>query len=514
MFFRSSALFICTLILVSMLLTPQAASAGNRTPPDLLTATPLSETSIRLEWRDRSRQESGFVIERATLHHDYQIIGEVAANTTSFVDTTVSKGSLNLYRVRLANGTTPSPWIYATTTGTLEAKTSVQFAVKTIKGTDGNDTITVEQTASALKVTINGKTSTPALNISEIAVYGQKGNDTITIKPNVTLQARVYGGPGSDTINAKGAGKAWIITVGGGQDTATGNGVNTSYWADQANVDTINASDSERAAYRVHHITEFYQPWPDKPNQYVSKELNGQSWPDRGYYGTNYVQRFPNHSLWGAGPVMFDVQQGMAQDCPLTSYFQSFAVHYPDLLQEMAVDLGDGTYAVLYESFTNPKYIRVDGDFDPTGTSELPPSGNQWWPIIEKVVYGFKLAYPESSVARDKTILRDVSEATFYTMMSQALADNNIVQAGRHGTSTVYEGIRLVPSYHEYSIVQIYNDAQGVAHYVLRNPYGSHYYYSSGSRDPQNGLLTMTYDQLKANFSHVYVTSYNSLFDQ
>ena len=67
--------------------------------PASLVATPASGTRINLSWVDASGNETGFRIERATNGVNFTQIATVAANVTSYADTTVTAGKTYTYRV-------------------------------------------------------------------------------------------------------------------------------------------------------------------------------------------------------------------------------------------------------------------------------------------------------------------------------------------------------------------------------------------------------------------------------
>ena len=101
-----------------------------------------------------------------------------------------------------------------------------------VGGTLGDDTIVIQAgtTAASISVTINGiargqfLVANGGVLIGRIIVYGNAGNDTITVNANVGAIATViYGGDGNDTLSG-GAGSAFI-DGGAGNDaiTAAGN---------------------------------------------------------------------------------------------------------------------------------------------------------------------------------------------------------------------------------------------------------------------------------------------------
>jgi PA14 domain len=81
---------------------------GDATPtaPGTLTATPLSASTIKLAWVDRSTNETGFLIERASdvnFNTGRTAFG-VGPNTTAFTDTSAAPGSTYYYRMCAMNG--------------------------------------------------------------------------------------------------------------------------------------------------------------------------------------------------------------------------------------------------------------------------------------------------------------------------------------------------------------------------------------------------------------------------
>mgnify|MGYP000856154755 CR=1 FL=1 len=83
-----------TLTALSSVLTPPNA-------PLNLTATPASWRQIDLSWTDNSANEAGFVVERSlSAGGPFVAVGNVAANITSFADTTCAELTTYYYRVR------------------------------------------------------------------------------------------------------------------------------------------------------------------------------------------------------------------------------------------------------------------------------------------------------------------------------------------------------------------------------------------------------------------------------
>src|SRR5206468_3855473 len=93
-----------------------------------------------------------------------------------------------------------------------------------------------------------------------------------------------------------------------------------------------------------------------------------------------------------------DINQGSVGDCYFLSTLQSLAFSQPGRLEEMAVDLGDGTYAVQFKRAGVTSFVRVDGDL-PTGgwnglayAHPLTTGSAIWAPLMEKAYAYFRSA--------------------------------------------------------------------------------------------------------------------------
>jgi len=73
-------------------------------PPLNLTAEAASAFSVELSWKDNSNNETYFVIERKTGDGDFTQVDTVAANVTSYNDSSVSPNTAYTYRVKAKNG--------------------------------------------------------------------------------------------------------------------------------------------------------------------------------------------------------------------------------------------------------------------------------------------------------------------------------------------------------------------------------------------------------------------------
>jgi len=82
--------------------------------PDQLTASLLTPTGIRLNWRDNSSDERGFLIEKKTgpcaSESDWRQIAVTGINTTTYTDNDVLSAATYSYRLRAYSGYAHSPY--------------------------------------------------------------------------------------------------------------------------------------------------------------------------------------------------------------------------------------------------------------------------------------------------------------------------------------------------------------------------------------------------------------------
>jgi hypothetical protein len=418
--------------------------------------------------------------------------------------------------------TTPSSPATPTTTDPTPAAVTVQHLVSfnalVIDGNSTTNSIFVSQSGQTLTVQDPSGSRSFTGTFGNVVVHAGSSNETITIDSSVNITTLLYGGAGNDTINAYGTGKATIVSIGGGADILRGNGVNTSYWADTS--DTVNASAAEISAGRVHTISAFYQPWTTNtsdPN-YISLQLNGQTLREPSDLTDPVV--LSNHSLWGTGPVQTDVNQGQTADCYYLSDLLSLSQQQPDKLREMAVDLGDGTYAVEFQRNGVQTYVRVDGELPGSGggldMARPGPTGDLWAPIMEKAYSYFRSAansynslnYGWTGTAFSDLGLINTSIGTtgqtadqLYNQFSTALAAGKAITLS---TNTTIVGNAPLIASHAYSLYAVTHDSSGNVVFELRNPWG--YDGAGNDSNPSDGIVSLTLAQLQANLPYGSVT--------
>jgi hypothetical protein len=98
-----------------------------------------------------------------------------------------------------------------------------QFAL-IVQGTQGNDQIQITSDGSNVRVQISGSgvsyDHSFAEPISRIEIYGQSGDDSITVDQNVTIPAFIFSGNGNNVITAGGGPS--VVVGGAGNNILTG----------------------------------------------------------------------------------------------------------------------------------------------------------------------------------------------------------------------------------------------------------------------------------------------------
>lgn len=395
-----------------------------------------------------------------------------------------------------------------------------------ITGTPGDDTINVTQSGNTFTINNNGGAEMITGSFGALAIHAGSGGSTITVNPSVKIDTFVYGGAGKDIINNDATGSTagaynTVVTIGGGSDTVSGNGVSTYFWVDSS--DTVNATVADIAGGRVQTVSAFYQPWSTDPNNanYVPLQLLGQNLKDPTDSGVE--QTVPGTSLWGAGPALNDVRQGQLGDCFLMASLDSLAFSEPARLYQIAVDLGDGTYAVRFVRSGVVSYVRVDADLSSLQAA-VSSSGGMWVPVIEKAYAYYRTGantyasldtgwmyatLQDLGCAASNILIPSPASETAQTDSALAATIESGLAAG-HGLSigtpaTILDGAPLIAS-HAYAVLGVYYDSAAASWEIqLRNPWG--FDGAGNDGNPNDGIVTISFAQLTAN-SSVIVSGY------
>lgn len=484
--------------------------------PAQFTADAVARSQVNLAWQDRANNESGYRIERLT-GGAWSVLAELPANTERYSDTGLPTGSSWQYRV-IAVGTTGATSSASASVTTLASDPAVtsrivsrfSFDEMIISGTAANDAIRIDQSGDTILVFDHDVPVTlPGAAAEHILVRAGPGDDVVVVTANVQLPVTIYGDDGDDVLTAHGHGKNTLVAIGHGHDRLTGNGIDTSYWADGPETDAIVASPAEVDAGRVHQIRRFAQPrvmgedaspfYDPRHAKYRNKVLEGGDWPDGFLFNSPFHIRLHDHALWGITPSLLDVNQGFHQNCPTTSFFQHLVDHNAGRVQELLVDLGDNTFAAHCTALAPGLYTRVDGHVVPGTAAELGPAATQWWLIAEKI-YSWGLGLGHPVVVDEEWLISTVDDTeTVFANIRDALARDAII---RCYSPTAPRGGVWTAANHSHSIHEAYRAANGTPMLILRNPYGVHYQYDFGPVDPAVGMMRLSVDQFRAIFTY------------
>jgi len=331
--------------------------------------------------------------------------------------------------------------------------------------------VSVTQSGSTLSITADGQTTTQPAPAAGLFIYTRGGTDGITVDKTVTVPTTVE-------------------TIDGAIDHIASGTTDVTVWDDSTDIFTGEGN--------VHSVNSFAGG--------VSK-ATGASLKDPSDSGT--VMQV-SASLWGTGPVVGDVNQGDSGDCYFLSSLAAFATEKPGMLEQSAVDMGDGTYTVEYMSNNKPEFVRVSNDLPTNGngsyTFARPGStGSIWAAIMEKAYAYFRSGantyasissgwmgdvYTALGVNNDFFYVNSLNQSSLYSRLSADLASGKAVTLGTFSSAPELVGG------HAYTLISCSVNASGVTSYVVRNPWGI----SGDKLEDSQGYATLTYAQMVANF--------------
>ena len=485
--------------------------------PTGLAASNVTTSQITLAWGNVGG-ETAFKVYRSTDGTTFSVIATLGTNVLTYTNTGLNASTKYYYKVGASNagGEADSAAIAATTSAavssgvTFATKNMTSFTELVITGSTAADTISLSQSGGTLTVVANGQTTTYSMTLGDIKLYGGGGNDILTVNSSVNIATLIYGGDGSDTIKALGSAKMTIVTIGSGTNTVTGNGINTSYWVNTG--DIVNASTTEIANGAVNRVASFYQPFTTSS---VPLTLYGQNLADPTDSGTTI--RLTNSSFFGTGPTMNDVNQHTISDCYFLADLSSLADTEPSKLVNLAVDLGDGTYAFRFIRSGVTSFVRVDGDLaagsNAYGLKNSTPgaNGNQWGSLFEKAYAFFRTGadtYSSLNIGSPTSVFNDLGVSSSWGYISGFSATslettiNNALSAGKPVTAltlgSISGGAPLVAS-HVYTILGTYRDSSGNLMIRMRNPWGTDGFNDDSA--PSDGIVTISWAVFAANMN-------------
>jgi Ca2+-binding RTX toxin-like protein len=360
-----------------------------------------------------------------------------------------------------------------------------------LKGGDGNDRLNGDGGADSLFGQMNNDTLSGGLG--QDVLRGGDGPDTVRGGDG---KDRLYGGNGADSLFGDnsaddlygeagadsmdgGAGEDTLVSIDDATtDTLVGGAGKDSFWADQAGnmFDAVTPSADE--AETNTHLIEAFENGPDKT-------LDGDAISEPA--GGNSSEDFGGRPLFGAaGPQITDITQGALGDCWLLSSLGAALTVTPNVIQQLVVDLGDGTYAVHLEKsiLNNNKFYRVDtdlpvansGDTDPQ-FAKLGADDSLWVALVEKA-YAIDRGNDYQALAGDDawTPLGQIGGTGRVNHLSVADAFRDIANLGLGGvwcTQNDQADVDDSVASHCYTITNVTLDGNGDPTTIeLYNPWG------------------------------------------
>ncbi len=273
--------------------------------------------------------------------------------------------------------------------GTIKSASKCEVTIKNLashtrvvyRASDNATTIRVNEFRNkAIVIRTNSGVCKIPKPYDELIIYGGKGNDSIIINSSVKTPVIVYPGDGHDFVRNASNTSVTFVTLGDGKDKIIGNKKNTRFWIDPE--DTHNASNTEKSSGKLNVVASF---------ENSDMILDGPEIQDDDRFDLfahidapwDYIP-ISETSLWGIDlPSPYDVQQGFFQTCDFTGRWASVVDRFPEKVRELAVELGDGTYAF---KIGGQKYARVDQDFLPFHLSRPGINGKSWFVFLKRYV--------------------------------------------------------------------------------------------------------------------------------
>jgi len=463
--------------------SPMSSTAAVTTgllSPTALTATPTG-VYANLAWTDKDTTATGYTLLKSTDNVNFTTLATLTgATANSYIDSAVTAGTTYYYQVQATNGSASSA-VSNTATVTMPAGNVTSGVSITTRYTDElvitaagtSDSVSITESGSTLTIIGDGQSFTETAPAAGVFVYTRGGNDSISIDSSVTTTTTVDTIDNANTIinNSSSAASVWMDST----DTLLG---------------------TATATANIHKVASFAGS--------VSKSL-GASLANPKDAGTTAKATL---SLFGTGPVAGDINQGAVGDCYFLSSLAAFAGESPQVLTQSAVDLGDGTYAVEFQSSKGPVYERVNNSFTTEygGWAYARPGTNNtiWAMVFEKAFCQFRTGantyasisggymgevYSDLGVSSNFLQPGTFSDSALFTEFSNDLANGDAVTLGTQKAPNLV-------SDHAYTLISVSKSSSGADQFTVRNPWGV----SGDSLENNQGYATLTFAQLCANF--------------
>jgi hypothetical protein len=471
------------------------APAPGSPPPAVsgLVVVGVSPIQILASW-SATGAATGFRVETSPDGTVWTLAAQLPGTDRSFSVTGLAAGTVRQVRVTATNaaGSAAAAGGSATTPASAPS-VSAQIRscpvgggrILVLTGTAADDDLLLGQNGSAITLAQAGiSVGSWAGPFTEVRLLGGTGDDRLRVDVSVTGRVLIVGGRGNDTLEAFGSGPQVVVAVGHGRDGASGREGSCDVWADAADTVTVTATDA--SAHRVHRLV--------MTSNGAGLDPEGEDIAEPGIYGIFARTTLTDQTLWGDGPGPLDMHQGNTQDCPTTSLLQGFAWTSPALLQRLAADLGDGTYAVEIDG----GFLRIDGQFNLNNLGKTPPSGSLWALLFEKAMIVYNQTLPTWLDGRASDVAWPAGDAAWtYGQIRTALDQGRTVGVFTR-SNPLLDFRNGCPNQHAHTILAAWPAADGSTRYLVRNPYGMHIE-KLDSPDWRQGLRILTHRDLVDN---------------
>jgi fibronectin type 3 domain-containing protein len=450
-------------------ITPLVAPSG-------LTIT-YKNSAATLTWVDKDTHATGYNILRSTDGTTFtQYATVTGGSATTYADSSITAGDTYYYKVQATNSVAVSPVTAAASVsvplaGSGGVTVNIRYGDElVITETAASDSVSVSESNGQISILADGQTITESIPAAGVFIYARAAGDTINIDS-------------SDAVFTT------VDTIDNFTNTITSAGTDVSAW--------VNSTDTYTGTGVVHKVAAFAGN--------VAKTIGAALANPTDSGAVMTVQA----SLWGTGPVAADINQGEVGDCYFLSSLAAFAGVRTQQLQDSAVDLGDGTFAVQFMSAGKPVFVRVNdqfasGPFNGYMFAHPGTDGSIWAPVFEKAFAYFRTGantfasinsgwmgevYSDLGVNSEFIQPTSYTDNSLYTLLANALANHMPVT---FGTGSSAPGL---VSGHAYTLVSVYQSG-GKNYYVVRNPWGT----QGDSLENSAGYATLSFAQMTANF--------------
>jgi hypothetical protein len=357
---------------------------------------------------------------------------------------------------------------------------------------------------------------------TDVFVYNRYGDDLAvemygpkaTVFVSQTGSSLTIDANGTDIIEPVPAAGLFVYTRGGNNDFVEVDPGVSAF----VTIDSIDAAPTSIMSFGTHVIT-----WTDSTDLVAGSMTNHPVASFAGGVSKAYGASLPNpsdtgaiiygdNSLFGTGPIAADINQTHLGDCYFMATLAAFAQERPGIIENSAVDLGDGTYCVEFNNGGTPEYVRVNNQFSAgnyNGWNYARPGadGSLWGPVFEKAFAYFRdgsntyaslnngnpsEAYDDLNVASNTFGSGSPSASQMFSTLTYDLKVGFPVTLCTGGSPP-----NLVKD-HCYTLVST-EVVKGVAEYTVRNPWG----FSGDKLENSQGFAMLTYSELVNNFDNV-----------